>query len=127
MRLDHLLSREKQGVMVHSLLCDLKSHTKVIENSIKVNKVTKCNTISSSIKNKKKNDGKAMITTPCENKERDQENKSIRRMPWHQEPKKDVTSCEKPRGGAKYLKKRGCPNGETHLTEGQVPLHETTY
>ena len=21
-------------------------------------------------------------------------------MPWHQEPKKDVTSCDKPRGGA---------------------------
>ena len=29
-----------------------------------------------------------------------QANKSIRRMPWHQEPKKDVTSCDKPRGGA---------------------------
>ena len=24
-----------------------------------------------------------------------QAKKSIRRMPWHQEPKKDVTSCEK--------------------------------
>ena len=24
-----------------------------------------------------------------------QANKSIRRMPWHQEPMKDVTSCEK--------------------------------
>ena len=31
---------------------------------------------------------------------RGQANKSIRRMPWHQEPKKDVTSCDKPRGGA---------------------------
>ena len=26
--------------------------------------------------------------------------KSIRRMPWHWEPTKDVTSCEKLRGGA---------------------------
>ena len=26
--------------------------------------------------------------------------KSAGRMPWHWEPKKDVTSCEKPRGGA---------------------------
>ena len=26
--------------------------------------------------------------------------KSVGRMTWHQEPKKDVTSCEKPRGGA---------------------------
>ena len=29
-----------------------------------------------------------------------QANKSIRWMPWHQEPKKDVTSCEKLRGAA---------------------------
>ena len=29
-----------------------------------------------------------------------QAKKSIRRMPWHQEPKKDVTSCEKLRGAA---------------------------
>ena len=27
---------------------------------------------------------------------RDQANKSIGRMPWHQEPKKDVVNCEKP-------------------------------
>ena len=26
--------------------------------------------------------------------------KSARGMPWHQEPMKDATSCEKPRGGA---------------------------
>ena len=29
-----------------------------------------------------------------------QANKSARGMPWHQEPKKDVTSCDKPRGAA---------------------------
>ena len=29
-----------------------------------------------------------------------QAKKSIGRMPWHQEPKKDVTSCEKLRRGA---------------------------
>ena len=29
-----------------------------------------------------------------------QAGKSARGMPWHQEPTKDVTSCEKPRGGA---------------------------
>ena len=29
-----------------------------------------------------------------------QANKSIRRMPWHQEPMKDVISCEKLRGAA---------------------------
>ncbi len=26
-----------------------------------------------------------------------------RGMPWHQEPKKDVTSCDKPRGAANKL------------------------
>ena len=29
-----------------------------------------------------------------------QAKKSARGMPWHQEPTKDVTSCDKPRGGA---------------------------
>ena len=29
-----------------------------------------------------------------------QAKKSTRRMPWHQEPKKDVTSCDKLRGAA---------------------------
>ena len=30
----------------------------------------------------------------------DQANKSTGWMPWHQEPKKDVASCEKPWGAA---------------------------
>ena len=33
-----------------------------------------------------------------------QANKSIRRMPWHQEPMKDVISCEKLRGVANKLR-----------------------
>ena len=33
-----------------------------------------------------------------------QANKSARGMPWHQEPKKDVISCEKPRGAANELR-----------------------
>ena len=41
---------------------------------------------------------------PCESKisqaKEVQAKKSTRRMPWHQEPKKDVTSCDKPRGVA---------------------------
>ena len=32
-----------------------------------------------------------------------QAKKSTRRMPWHQEPMKDVTSCEKLRGAANKL------------------------
>ena len=42
-----------------------------------------------------------------------QAKKSTRRMPWHQEPKKDVTSCDKPRGAANKRYIRGFPNGET--------------
>ena len=33
----------------------------------------------------------------------DQAKKSARGMPWHQEPMKDVISCEKLRGGANIL------------------------
>ena len=43
-----------------------------------------------------------------------QAKKSTRRMPWHQEPKKDVTSCDKPRGAANKHYIRGSPNEETH-------------
>ncbi len=32
-----------------------------------------------------------------------QAEKSARGMPWHQEPTKDVTSCDKPRVGANIL------------------------
>ena len=42
-----------------------------------------------------------------------QAKKSARGMPWHQEPKKDVTSCDKPRGGANIRYIRGFPNGGT--------------
>ena len=33
-----------------------------------------------------------------------QAKKSTRRMPWHWEPKKDVTSCDKLRGAANELR-----------------------
>jgi len=39
--------------------------------------------------------------------------KSIRWMPWHQEPMKDVVACDKPRGAGKRAVIRGCPNGGT--------------
>ena len=41
-------------------------------------------------------------------------------MPWHQEPKKDVTSCDKPRGAANKHYIRGFPNGETHTTKSRI-------
>ena len=34
----------------------------------------------------------------------DQATKGLRRMPWYMAPKKDVTSCEKLRGGANILR-----------------------
>jgi hypothetical protein len=34
-------------------------------------------------------------------------------MPWHQEPKKDVVACDKPRGVGKRTVIRGFPNGGT--------------
>jgi hypothetical protein len=39
-------------------------------------------------------------------------------MPWLVEAMKDVTSCDKPRGGANILSIRGFPNGETCHAEG---------
>ena len=42
-----------------------------------------------------------------------QANKSIRRMPWHQEPMKDVISCDKLRGAANKRYIRRFPNVET--------------
>ena len=38
-------------------------------------------------------------------------------MPWHQEPMKDVTSCDKPRGAANKHYIRGFPNGETPMVK----------
>ena len=39
----------------------------------------------------------------CDLRENGQAKKSAGRMPWHREPKKDVISCEKLRGGANIL------------------------
>ena len=41
--------------------------------------------------------------------------KGTRWMPWHQEPKKDVGACDKPRGVGNRTLIRGFPNGETPL------------
>ena len=42
-----------------------------------------------------------------------QANKSTGRMPWHQEPMKDVTSCDKLRLAANERMTRRFPNEET--------------
>ena len=39
-------------------------------------------------------------------------------MPWLSEAKKDVTSCDKLRGGANIRHIRGFPNGATRHAEG---------
>ena len=45
-----------------------------------------------------------MNAGPVGKSNRDQADKSARGMPWHQEPKKDVTSCDKLRGAANKLR-----------------------
>jgi hypothetical protein len=42
-----------------------------------------------------------------------QVDKGTRWMPWHQEPMKDVGTCDKPRGVGNQTLIRGFPNGET--------------
>ncbi len=41
-------------------------------------------------------------------------------MPWLSEATKDVTSCDKLRGGANIHYIRRFPNGATHYAEGVV-------
>ena len=43
-------------------------------------------------------------------------------MPWLSEAKKDVTSCDKQRGGANIRYIRWFPNGATHYNEDVVPV-----
>jgi hypothetical protein len=49
-----------------------------------------------------------------------QVSKGLRWMPWRQEPMKDASGCEKPRGAAEKAEIRGCPNGETR--PGSCPV-----
>ena len=49
-----------------------------------------------------------------------QATKSTRGMPWHQEPKKDVTNCDKPRGAVSGRYIRGFPNGA--IRQGLSPV-----
>ena len=46
-------------------------------------------------------------------------------MPWHQEPMKDVTSCDKLGGSGKYALIPRFPNGETHMSEAHVSHTES--
>ena len=46
-------------------------------------------------------------------------------MPWLSEAMKDVTSCEKLRGGANIRYIRRYPNGATHQVEGLVSLEKS--
>ena len=54
-----------------------------------------------------------------------QAKKSIRWMPWHREPKKDATTCDKLRlVGNKRLTRR-FPNGETPTVKNRGSVHES--
>jgi hypothetical protein len=46
-------------------------------------------------------------------------------MPWLSEAMKDVTSCEKLRGGANIRYIRRCPNGATLQAEGLEPWRKS--
>ena len=41
-------------------------------------------------------------------------------MPWHQEPMKDATSCDKLRGAANKRYIRRFPNVETHTVKNRA-------
>ncbi len=45
-------------------------------------------------------------------------------MPWRWEPKKDVASCEKPRGAASKRKSGDLRMGQPTGRNGSVPLSE---
>ena len=47
-------------------------------------------------------------------------------MPWLSEAKKDVTSCDKQRGGANIHYIRRFPNGTTQYTEGVLSERKPT-
>src|SRR5438477_11773261 len=53
-----------------------------------------------------------------------QVNKGTRWMPWHQEPKKDVAACDKPREVGKQTLIRGFLNAETRRSEPPSPIAE---
>ncbi len=47
---------------------------------------------------------KLVLPVWCFERSRRRASKGARWMPWHQEPKKDVVGCEKPRGAASRLR-----------------------
>ena len=49
-----------------------------------------------------------------------QATKSTRGMPWHREPKKDVTNCEKLRGAVSKRYIRRYPNGAIQSEESLI-------
>ena len=49
--------------------------------------------------------------------------KSTRGMPWHQEPMKDVTNCDKLRGAVSKRYIRRFPNGAIRPEESPVIIY----
>ena len=56
---------------------------------------------------------------------RGQANKSARGMPWHQEPKKDVTSCDKLRGAANRPRSVDFRMGQPSWSNVQLSVTES--
>ena len=66
-----------------------------------------------------RNSSNSRTRTKLENSKEVQANKSTGRMPWHREPTKDVTSCDKLRGAANKHYIRRFPNGATPMVKTQ--------
>ena len=73
---------------------------------------------------KNENQGSIIATKVIDQEKEVQANKSIRWMPWHQEPMKDVTSCDKLRLAANKLTRR-FPNVETLTVKNRETLTES--
>ena len=52
-----------------------------------------------------------------------QATKSTRGLPWHREPKKDVTNCDKLRGAVSERYIRRFPNGAIRLEESLIIIY----
>ena len=59
-----------------------------------------CESMTATKKSRKRQENKTLDAYASASEEERPSEKGAGRMPWHQEPKKDVTSCDKFRGGA---------------------------
>ena len=98
-----------QRGVTSSLFSKLKEEPKISQNACQSKKCLK-----QAFKEKARRN---VSTLTCKN---GQATKSTRGMPWHREPMKDVTNCDKPRGAVSERYIRGFPNGAIRQEESLV-------